>query len=243
MITGEKWLKNSISIWSDIKKDKTDHPASFPLELVHRLLDCYGQKARRVLDPFAGSGTVLLACAERDIYSVGFEIYEEYIKLARERLGLLKDKALLIHDSVENMEHYLNDLFDLVITSPPYWNVLKRKRTADRKESRFYGHDSRDFGNIENYEDYLQRLISVFIRLKNYLSGYLLLNVMDLREKGKFYPLHADLICGLKEHYKLEDIIIWDRRKDYNNLKPLGYPYKFIVNKVHEFILIFSHGV
>jgi len=38
----------------------------------------------------------------------------------------------------------------------------------------------------------------------------------------------------------LEDIIIWDRSKEYNNLKPLGFPYVFRVNKVHEYILVFK---
>jgi hypothetical protein len=36
------------------------------------------------------------------------------------------------------------------------------------------------------------------------------------------------------------DIIIWDRRQDYNNFRPLGYPAVFRVNKAHEFILIFQ---
>ena len=38
--------------------------------------------------------------------------------------------------------------------------------------------------------------------------------------------------------FSLEDIIIWDRQNEYNNMRPLGYPYKFIVNKVHEYQLI-----
>jgi hypothetical protein len=41
----------------------------------------------------------------------------------------------------------------------------------------------------------------------------------------------------------LDDIIIWDRQFEYNNMKPLGYPYKFRINKVHEYILIFTKGV
>ena len=40
--------------------------------------------------------------------------------------------------------------------------------------------------------------------------------------------------CG----FKFDDLVIWDRRADYNNLKPLGYPSVFRVNKVHEFIVI-----
>ena len=40
--------------------------------------------------------------------------------------------------------------------------------------------------------------------------------------------------------FLFDDIIIWDRRRDYNNLRPLGYPSVFRINKVHEYILIFQ---
>ncbi len=63
---------------------------------------------------------------------------------------------------------------------------------------------------------------------------------MDLRKKAKFFPLHMDATFHAQaEGFSLEDIIIWDRQSEYNNMRPLGYPYKFIVNKVHEYILIF----
>ena len=63
---------------------------------------------------------------------------------------------------------------------------------------------------------------------------------MDIRKKSDFYPLHSDLATELKKHgYIFDDIIIWDRQQDYNNMRPLGYPYKFRINKVHEYILIF----
>ena len=63
---------------------------------------------------------------------------------------------------------------------------------------------------------------------------------MDIRKKSNFYPLHCDLITELRKHnYLLDDIIIWDRQPEYNNMRPLGYPYKFRINKVHEYLLIF----
>ena len=66
--------------------------------------------------------------------------------------------------------------------------------------------------------------------------------VMDLRKKDKFFPLHADLARKLSEEigFIFDDMILWDRRQEYNNLRPLGYPYVFRINKAHEFILIFK---
>ena len=63
---------------------------------------------------------------------------------------------------------------------------------------------------------------------------------MDIRKKSEFYPLHSDLATEMQKHgYIFDDIIIWDRQNDYNNMRPLGYPYKYRINKVHEYILIF----
>ena len=63
---------------------------------------------------------------------------------------------------------------------------------------------------------------------------------MDIRKKSVFYPLHSDLATELQNQgYEFDDIIIWDRQQDYNNMRPLGYPYKYRINKVHEYILIF----
>ena len=63
---------------------------------------------------------------------------------------------------------------------------------------------------------------------------------MDIRKKDKFFPLHIDLTISLQSiGYLLDDIIIWDRQSEYNNMRPLGYPYKFRINKVHEYVLIF----
>jgi hypothetical protein len=35
-----------------------------------------------------------------------------------------------------------------------------------------------------------------------------------------------------------DDLIIWNRQSEYNNLRPLGYPAVFRVNKVHEFVVL-----
>ena len=70
---------------------------------------------------------------------------------------------------------------------------------------------------------------------------YCIVIVMDIRKKSTFYPFHSDLAKKMNEiNFVLKDTIIWDRQKEYNNMRPLGYPYSFVVNKVHEYILIFQ---
>jgi hypothetical protein len=70
---------------------------------------------------------------------------------------------------------------------------------------------------------------------------YCLMVVMDLRKKSRFYPFHADMATAMQDiGYLYDDLIIWDRRHEYNNMRPLGYPYTFRINKAHEYILIFQ---
>lgn len=277
---GKLWLKYSISIWDDVMKTQEEkrlsHPASFPTSLVERLIDCYtvNQKNPVVLDPFAGSGTTLVAAKKKGLSGIGFEIVKNFIELAHQRLiqtesSLFKDKSeksnhsikvvktpqmirlddsqpqvFLINDSALNVSKYLPpESISLVITSPPYWKVHRRKRTADHKEERPYSDLSEDLGNTENYSDFLQKLSTVFQQIYHVVrkKAYVIINVMDLRVNSRFIPFHCDVISFMTSiGFTIEDIIIWDRRKDYNNLKPLGYPHKFIANKVHEYLLVFS---
>jgi len=71
--------------------------------------------------------------------------------------------------------------------------------------------------------------------------AYCIVVVMDLRKKNKFYPFHSDVARFMEEiGFTYDDLIIWDRRHEYNNLRPLGYPAVFRINKVHEYLLIFQ---
>lgn len=64
-----------------------DHPAPFPLELAQRLVRMFSFVGDTVLDPFAGTGTTLLAAAQWGRNSVGFDVDPEYFHLAARRLG------------------------------------------------------------------------------------------------------------------------------------------------------------
>lgn len=98
-------------------------------------------------------------------------------------------------------------------------------------------------GQIPSYEEFLTTLTQVFANVFRVLKrdSYCVVNVMDLRKQAKFYAYHIDVVDIMRKiGFELDDIIIWDRAREYNNLRPLGYPFVFRVNKVHEFILIFK---
>ena len=80
----EQWFRQ---IW-DIRGESTrNHPAPFPLELALRLVRMYSFVGDTVLDPFAGSGTTMLAALETGRNSVGFEIDPDFFEFAKKRIG------------------------------------------------------------------------------------------------------------------------------------------------------------
>jgi DNA modification methylase len=261
-LDGRDWLRYSISVWSDIRKTPEElalaHPAIFPQALVERLLACFTTSSDQVvLDPFAGVGSTLLAACKAGKHAVGFELNPDYSTLARRRLleaGFrelrkgLNDHTppgfvLFQSDARHLLDHVSPDSVDFCVTSPPYWDILRQQRTADGKPARHYGDDKGDLGTIADYPAFLDELISVFEAVHGVLrpGAYCLVVVMDLRKKSRFFPFHADLATRMRNiGFIFDDLIIWDRGHEYNNLRPLGYPYKFRINKVHEFLLIFQ---
>jgi DNA modification methylase len=254
-LCGDEWLRNSLSIWSDIRKTPEEaalrHPAMFPAILCERLIMTLLRRTgkQRVLDPFMGSGSTLVAARGLGKVGIGFEISPEFVAMASRRLEaptLFRAAApeYEIHqaDARRILEFVKPCSVDLCITSPPYWDILNQRRTADGKEIRNYGNLSDDLGAVSDYQEFLQQLAQVFRAVFAALRSraYCVVVVMDLRKKATFYPYHSDLASHLSSAgFLLDDIIIWDRRQEYNNLRPLGYPHVFRVNKVHEFILLF----
>ena len=80
--------KNSARESGGAKTLKKQHPATFPDKLAEDFILAFTQEGDIVLDPFAGSGTTLWASEKNNRYSIGFEINEAYVDLAKQRLKL-----------------------------------------------------------------------------------------------------------------------------------------------------------
>ncbi|HYV20046.1 MAG TPA: site-specific DNA-methyltransferase [Verrucomicrobiae bacterium] len=75
-------------VWSDITGQlRRDHPAPYPLEVPRRLIRMFSFAGDTVLDPFAGTGTTILAATELGRNSISVEIEPRYVDLIEERLS------------------------------------------------------------------------------------------------------------------------------------------------------------
>jgi adenine-specific DNA-methyltransferase len=86
--------KNPTDVWEFPKvttgtdrssKERTGHPAQFPLAVVERIVQACSNTGDVVLDPFAGScSTGIAACGSGRVF-VGFELRRDYCEIAAER--------------------------------------------------------------------------------------------------------------------------------------------------------------
>lgn len=82
--------KNPSDVWNipNVKAnhvEKTDHPCQFPIGLVQRLIRALTNKGDVVFDPFAGSGTSLIAAILEKRKAIGCENNDSYYSIAEAR--------------------------------------------------------------------------------------------------------------------------------------------------------------
>lgn len=87
--------KNPTDVWQIAKvtsgrnrssKERTPHPAQFPLGMIDRIIKAGSNEGDLILDPFIGSGTTAIAAINNNRKFIGFEISKDYCRLAVERI-------------------------------------------------------------------------------------------------------------------------------------------------------------
>jgi len=135
-----------------------------------------------------------------------------------------------------------------VLTSPPYWDMLRAKGAGTQKQRRssteldvFYSDDPNDLGNLEDYEEFLGKLVAIYQGLKPLLreKAYLTIIVKNVKKGGKIYPLAWDLGRELGKVYTLKDEKLWCQ--DNQRLAPYGLGSAWVSNTFHHYCLQFRN--
>ena len=65
----------------------TGHPAAFPVDLPEWFIKLFTDEGDTVLDPFAGSGSTLIAARDLRRFGIGIDSSPEYCEMMRERMS------------------------------------------------------------------------------------------------------------------------------------------------------------
>lgn len=267
-LTGKDWLPETKSFFyqkglganhPDAQIEKL-HPAPYSFQDIGHLIRFFTKKGMQVLDPFGGVGSTAKACEIDGRVCTSIELSPKWHELSIERLekeigeGTSAHHNFINGDSCEVIKTFSDETFDFVVTSPPYWGILnkldqkvKKNRVANNLETK-YSEDERDLGNVESYEEFLDVLVNkVFLQCARVLrtGKYMALVVSDFRDKSDYISFHSDLIYRLNKAavpgggvLKLQGTKIL--LQNHKSLLPYGYPFAYVENIHHQYILIFK---
>jgi DNA modification methylase len=260
-LTPREWLKFQKSWFVHDpprrKKEVLRHPGKFPETLAGQFVSFFTKSGERVLDPMVGTGSTVVACLRAGRHSIGLELNPEYAALARavvaqEQQALGAGAAHLQADILTADASTLTGLelpvFDYVLTSPPYWDMLhargaetQRRRRAAAQLDVTYSKNPADLGNVADYPEFLNRLVSIYAGLQPNLrpGAYLTIIVKNVKKGGRIYPLAWDLAHALGQVYTLKDERIWCQ--DDIRLAPYGLGNAWVSNTHHHYCLQFRH--
>lgn len=269
-LTGTEWLPATKSYFyqkglgakhphAQIEKQ---HPAPFSFQDIESLILFFTKNGMSVLDPFGGVGSTAKACALNDRICTSIELQKKWNDLAIERLetevgvGTSSNHNFILGDSRKVLKTMESNSIDFMVTSPPYWMILnkkadhkvKRERVENNLATNYSENDEADLANIEDYGEFLNILVDeIFLECARIIKQkkYMCLVVSDFRHKSEYVSFHSDLIQNLNNRKTSDGKILKLQGtkiliQNHKSLLPYGYPYAYVENIHHQYVLIFK---
>jgi DNA modification methylase len=101
---------------------------NFAPQIARNIIEMYSEEGDSILDPMVGAGTTLIEAKLLARNALGLDINPEAVKLSRKALNFNhhppSKQKVQVGDARE-LSFLKDDSFDLVITHPPYMNIIK----------------------------------------------------------------------------------------------------------------------
>lgn len=265
-LSGGEWTRNICSVintrYSTRGEDsyahniRKIHPTPKPPQLMKELIEFFTKENEIVFDYFMGVGGSLLGTSLCHRRGAGIDLNAKYIEAyqkASQQLNLPIQPCLCgDSDSLLDDETIISELLNgekagMILIDPPYANMMSKEKTG--ADVAVYGSNSAtpftdsqfDLGNVP-VEEFIPKLKTIVEKSLKYLKtkGYVVVFCKDMQPKKKQTNLlHAELVSALNEIPKLyfRGLKIWADQTV--KLFPYGYPFDFVANQIHQYILIF----
>lgn len=157
------------------------------------------------------------------------------------------------YKSSTQMKEIADNSVDLIVTSPPYFNIKDYSKDGYQIEKHSQS-KSADLGSYETYEEYIYALLDVWKECERVLqpNGKLCINVPLMPMIKKNYSTHynrdifdiqSSIQCSIVQHTDLYllDLYIWNRTNPSKSLMFGSYPYprNFYAQNTTEFIAVY----
>jgi DNA modification methylase len=233
------------------------HPSPKPPQLMRDLIKFFTKENELVLDYFMGVGGTLLGASLCNRKALGVDLSKKFINVYSKASKYLKLKeqktiqgdALDILKEKKKIYDFLgNNKFSLIAIDPPYGDMMSREKTGEASKNKKnadatpFSKNSKDLGNM-NFDLFLEKFSETIKNSLQFLkeNGHYIIFIKDLQPKEKNPNLlHASII---EEMNKIDGVNyvgmkIW--ADESINLYPYGYPYSFVSNQLHQYIMFFK---
>ena len=236
------------------------HPAKFPETLIEELVKVHSATLDNIFDPMVGTGSTVLAALRTNRHGYGIDLSGEFIRIASARIrqesepSLFDGPALDAHvfvgdatrlDEIRGLEGIQ---FQYVVTSPPYWSMLRNPGSENQKARRrrdlplVYSDDPRDLGNITDYDQFIDILADVYCAVAERLSdnGMLTVVIKNVKRKHILHTLAWDLACrlsGPNGRFEYVGTTLWCQ--DDVSIKPFAVGIHWVSNILHTYCVHF----
>lgn len=237
-------LKSDLEEERRVTEECKQHPATFSPTMVSDFILFFTKKHMKVLDPFVGIGSTLVACDRTERFGYGIDINPKFVEIARKRTT--KNQTIILGNALEMDKMDLPQM-DFCITSPPYWCMLNKIDVNQELRlmkglSTKYSDLPEDLGNIPDYNIFMEKLCRVFELVYDLLrpKAYLVIITQNIVDGDKLIPFAWDLALRLSTppyKFSLKKEKIWCQA--HKHLHPFGYPYAWVSNTHHHYCLIF----
>jgi DNA modification methylase len=240
-LTLEQFRAERTTVWDfpirgDWATHKGDYRGNFAPQIARNVILNYSKEGDLILDPMVGSGTTLIEARLLNRHALGYDINQRAIDITLERLNFAVENSstqtVKIGD-VRNLSELQNDSIDLILTHPPYANIIKYSDGQNPD-------DLSSLASLPAFLDELEKGIREMYRVLN-PDHYCAILIGDTRKGQHFVPLsHYVLDRCFKIGFALkEEIIKTQHNTTYSSRwKAPAQAHRFYLI-MHEHLFVF----
>ena len=220
---------------------KGDYRGNFAPQIPRNVILRYTDQREVILDPMVGSGTTIIEAKILNRNSIGVDVNEKPLRIAKERIQNVESKFKTSHSffvgDARNLDKINNNSVDLICTHPPYLNIIK-----------YSDNNSYDLSLIGSVKEYIKEMKSVAEECFRVLkpNRYLAILIGDTRKNRHYVPLSAYLLkTFLDVGFLLKEDIIkhqwnctstpkWRKRSVEYNFHMIMHEHLYIFRKPEE---------
>lgn len=235
--------KETTTVWSFPERGNwaTHNPkyrGNFAPQIARNTILRYSNEGDIVLDPMVGGGTTLIECKLLNRRGIGIDINPEAVKLTKKGLdfeGDFRYEQTVKLGDIRNLEEIEDNSVDLVLTHPPYANIIKYSN----------GEIDGDLSNIGCIKKFCEELENGVKELYRVLKedSYCAILVGDTRKSRHYVPISYFVMERfLKNGFVLKEDIIkaqhncqstpyWQWKAEELNILLIMHEHLFVFRK------------